>query len=614
MLLRGEVRFSQALIASRELPHYRVFQRKFCGWAPFVLGTLLFVLSLPGFCNSGPQKANGPEEIPEIAESAGATIEVDGRPILSVYARIGGFTPEERAKAIQERIVSVGANRGIPVASIHAEDRGTWTEILAGNDRIMGITEADASGAARARGDLSVEYTEIIRLVVKQYREDHTARRLVRGVIYALLATIACLVSILGLFGVRKKFRIAMEARIHRAEAGTPAQVLGARIGHYLGPPVLVLSRLAFWIIILALLQAYGTVVLRFFPATKYTSYQVSNWLFSELTLLGKTILDYAPNLILLAFIWLLASYLIKISQYVFGELRDGRFSIHGFYPDWAEPTAKLVRVLILVAAVIVAFPYLPGSQSPAFKGISVFVGVLLSLGSTSAVAHGVAGTILTYMRAFQVGDFVRIGNDVGDVVEKTLLVTRICTQKNEVITIPNGTVLGGVVVNYSSEARKRGVIFHTIATIGYSAPWRKVHELLIQAAVETRDILDDPQPFVLQTALNDFYVTYELNAYTAKPRNMQNIYSQLHQNIQDRFNEAGVEINSPHYASIRDGNETTIPQKYLPPNYARQAFEFRQADAVQNKVVSRVTEEEGKSSEKELSVASPLTTTLLSK
>jgi small-conductance mechanosensitive channel len=134
-------------------------------------------------------------------------------------------------------------------------------------------------------------------------------------------------------------------------------------------------------------------------------------------------------------------------------------------------------------------------------------------------------------------------------------------------------------------------VIFHTVATIGYNAPWRKVHDLLISAALETEDILHDPPPFVLQTALNDFYVSYELNAYTAKPRNMQNIYSVLHQNIQDRFNEAGVEINSPHYASLRDGNETTIPQNYLQQNYKRPAFEFHQADAMPSRPEDRVME-----------------------
>jgi small-conductance mechanosensitive channel len=517
-------------------------------------------------------------------ENIGASVEVDGRPILLVYARIGGFTAQERAEAIGQRIISVGKNGGIQVESIHAEDRGTWTEILAGKDRIMGITQADAIGAERARADLAAEYTEIIRQVVVQYRVDHTLRHLIWGTMYAVLATAACLALIFGLFWFRKKFRKRLEARLNQ---GGPAQIRGVRIGHYLGPPLLMIIRAAFWVVLLALVQAYATLVLRFFPSTKYTSSQVTNWLFSELASLGKNVIAYTPNLILLAFVCLITSYLMRVNQYFFGELRDGKISISGFYPDWAEPTAKLVRTLILVASVIVAFPYLPGSQSPAFKGISVFIGVLLSLGSTSAVAHGVAGTILTYMRAFQVGDFVRIGSDVGEVIEKTLLVTRICTQKNEVITIPNGTVLGGVVVNYSAEARKRGVIFHTVATIGYSAPWRQVHDLLMSAALATRDVLHDPPPFVLQTALNDFYVSYELNAYTAKPRNMLNIYSELHQNIQDKFNEAGVEINSPHYASLRDGNETTIPQSYLSREYRRPAFEVRQVDRSSTSVSS---------------------------
>src|SRR5207247_1984092 len=168
--------------------------------------------------------------------------------------------------------------------------------------------------------------------------------------------------------------------------------------------------------------------------------------------------------------------------------------------PDWAEPTAKLVRVLIIAAATVVAFPYLPGSESTAFKGISVFVGVLLSLGSTSAVAHGVAGTILTYMRAFQVRDFVRIGSEVGEVVEKTLLVTRIRTQKNEIVTIRNCTVLAGVLVNDTAEAKNKGVIFHTTVTIGYTAHWRQVHQLLISAALATADMRVHDTPYDIHT------------------------------------------------------------------------------------------------------------------
>jgi small-conductance mechanosensitive channel len=515
-------------------------------------------------------------------ENNGAPVEIDGKPILLVYAPIGSISAQERADAIQQRIVALSRKRNVAVEAIHAEDRGAWTEILAGSDRIMGITESDAKAAEHPRAEMAAEYTEVIRQVVKQYREDHTGRRYWQGVAYAAVATVGVSGLLVFLFLIRRNARSRIEQWLARQETAGPTVPVALRLSRYLGPPFSAIFRMLFWVIAISLLQTYVAVVLRFFPSTRYTSYRITNWLFSELAAFGKTCVGYIPNLLLIAIICLITSYLIKVNRYIFQEISSQRLAIRGFYPDWAEPTANLVRVLIMVAAAIVIFPYLPGSQSSAFKGISVFLGVLLSLGSTSAVAHAVAGTILTYMRAFQVGDFVRIGNEVGEVIEKTLLVTRICTQKKEVVTIPNGTVLGGVVINYSAEARQKGVIFHTTVTIGYSAPWRQVHELLVSAALATEDVLRDPAPFVVQTALNDFYVAYELNAYTVNPKNMQNIYSALHQNIQDKFNEAGVEINSPHYAALRDGNRTTIPDTYLPSNYKSPVFEIQELNGSQ--------------------------------
>jgi len=514
------------------------------------------------------------------SENSGVPVEIDGRPILMIYAQIAGFTPQDRAAAIQQRIIALAKRRDIAPEAIRAEERGTWTEIMAGDERIMGVTEADAIAAERRRADLASEHAEIIRLVVKQYRLDHTWQRFFWAVLYSVLATVAVVGSIIILFWIRRRMRARVEHWLSAAEIARPAPSTRVWLRRYLGQPLVSVGHVGFWILVLAFIQAYGTVLLSFFPATKYTSDQITNWLFYELAVFAKMLIGYTPNLILILIICLGTSYLLKVNHYLFNEVRDGHLTVRGFYSDWAEPTAKLVKCLIIVAAAIVAFPFLPGSDSPAFKGISVFLGVLLSLGSTSAVAHGVAGTILTYMRAFQVGDFVRIGNDVGEVVEKTLLVTRICTQKREVVTIPNGTVLGGVVVNYSAEAKQKGVIFHTTVTIGYNAPWRKVHELLLAAALVTDDVLHDPPPFVLQTALNDFYVAYELNAYTAKPSEMLHTYSVLHQNIQDRFNEAGVEINSPHYRCLRDGNQATIPESYLPRDYKTPVFEIREVNS----------------------------------
>jgi small-conductance mechanosensitive channel len=539
---------------------------------------LVAILGPGALAQASSEHASDPSQDNSFAanENTGVPVEIDGRPVLAVYAHVAGFTPRERAAAIQERIIALCKRRDIAPEAIRAEDRGTWSEIMAGDTRIMGVTEADAVAAERKRADLASEYAEIIRLVVKQYRLDHTWMHFVWAMTYGVLATIGLFGWVIALFWIRRRIRLRVESWLGSSETAIPVQSTRPWLVRYFGQPLVAVGHAGFWIFILALIQAYGTLVLSFFPSTRYTSSQITNWLFSELAAFAKMLIGYIPNLILILLICLITSFLLKVNHYLFNELREGNLTIRGFYRDWAEPTAKLVRFLILAAAAIVVFPYLPGSNSPAFKGISVFLGVLLSLGSTSAVAHGVAGTILTYMRAFQVGDFVRIGNDIGEVVEKTLLVTRICTQKREVVTIPNGTVLGGVVVNYSAEARQKGVIFHTTVTIGYNAPWRTIHELLIAAALATDDVLHDPQPFVLQTALNDFYVAYELNAYTAKPAEMLHTYSVLHQNIQDRFNEAGVEINSPHYTALRDGNRTTIPENYLSSDYRVPVFEIR--------------------------------------
>jgi small-conductance mechanosensitive channel len=283
--------------------------------------------------------------------------------------------------------------------------------------------------------------------------------------------------------------------------------------------------------------------------------------------------LDYLPNLIVIAAVLLIVYWLVHVLGMIFAEIEKGSLKIRGFYPDWAEPTEKLVRVLVLAFTVIVLFPYLPGVKSPAFQGISIFLGVLLSLGSSSAVANAVAGVILTYMRSYLVGDWVSIGGTTGEVIEKTLLVTRVKTPKDEVITVPNATVMSGAVTNYSVEARKSGVIFHTTVTIGYNAPWRVVHRLLIDAALETEHIKSQPVPFVLQSALNDFYITYELNAFTDNPKEVLNIYSNLHRNIQDKFNEEGVEICSPHFTSLRDGNAIAVPDHYIKPGYEAPGF-----------------------------------------
>jgi small-conductance mechanosensitive channel len=237
--------------------------------------------------------------------------------------------------------------------------------------------------------------------------------------------------------------------------------------------------------------------------------------------------------------------------------------TFRGFHRDWATPTYKIVRFMVIVFAAVVIFPYLPGSQTPAFRGISLFLGVLVSFGSSAAIANVVAGTVMTYMRPFQMGDRVKIADTEGDVIEKTLLVTRVRTPKHVEVTIPNAMVLASHIINYSAAAAEGGVILHTTVTIGYDTPWRQVQELLLAAAEKTDGLLSTPAPFMLQTALHDFYVSYQLNAYTDKPSEMAGLYSAMHANIQDEFQRAGVQIMSPNY--VADTEHPKIPPAFKP-------------------------------------------------
>lgn len=296
-------------------------------------------------------------------------------------------------------------------------------------------------------------------------------------------------------------------------------------------------------------------------------------YVLKPLQYLGNGITSYLPKLFFIIVIVVAVRYLVKALAHFAQQVKEERIHLAGFYPDWAIPTLNLMRALIVIFTLVILFPYLPGAGSDAFQGISVFVGLLLSLGSAGAISNVISGVILTYMRPFQVGDRVKINDTVGDVISKNLLVAKIKTLKNEEITIPNANLLGGGIINYTALAEKYGLILHTGVTIGYDAPWKKVHQLLIDAALLTECIEKEPIPYVLQKSLDDWYVAYELNAYTKESHKIPQIYSDLHANIQDVFNEAGVEIMSSHYMTLRDGNTTTIPSDYLSKDYQSPAF-----------------------------------------
>jgi small-conductance mechanosensitive channel len=522
------------------------------------------------------------QDIPEEEVTPAGQVVIDGRPVLTVYEPVAHLTPEARALGIERRIVALARETSIPPESVRLQPRDVWTEILAGNNVIMAVTDADAKAAGKSRQLLASEDAESIGRTIQAYRQDHSWRMILRAILKTVLVVLLLVVVLWLLRRLRLFLRVRIEEQIRE---GTELEVKS--VWHlsfaYVGPTMMAVGTFLRWLFIVGLCEAALTVTLGFYSSTREISHTMIQWVFSQLEMLGSSAVNYLPKLLIVAVIAIITNYAVRLVRLLFAQIQKGDLKISGFYPDWAEPTERLIRIMILALALIVAFPYLPGATSPAFRGISIFVGVLLSLGSSSAVASAIAGVILTYMRSFLVGDWVQIGDTMGEVVEKTLLVTRLLTPKAEVITIPNSAVLSGSVKNYSTEAKKAGVILYTAVTIGFDAPWRTVHQLLIGAALATDHVLRQPAPFVLQRSLDNFYVTYELNAYTNTPSEVLNIYSDLHRNIQDKFNDAGVEICSPHFSSLRDGNTIAIPEQYIKPDYKAPAFRMNLADAENN-------------------------------
>lgn len=278
----------------------------------------------------------------------------------------------------------------------------------------------------------------------------------------------------------------------------------------------------------------------------------------------GRALVDYLPSGLVLLVVVLATRTVLGLLKGLFEALGEGHRTAEGFDPDWARPTYTLVRLGVLAFALVLAFPYLPGAGSEAFKAIGLFVGVLVSLGGSGTIGNLLSGAILTYTRAYREGDVVKLGEDAGVVIHRGLLTTRLRTFKEEEVVVANATVLGGKVLNYSAQARPEGpgVVLHTTVSLGYAVPWDQVHGLLLEAARRSQGILADPKPFVLQQKLDDFYVVYELNAHTREPERMPALYDELHRHIQDTFAEAGVEIMSPHVHLLRDGHGEALPGK----------------------------------------------------
>ncbi|WP_164122037.1 MULTISPECIES: mechanosensitive ion channel family protein [Sphingobacterium] len=499
--------------------------------------------------------------------------------LFYIYTRQGSFSASDRAEAVSKRILRLTEDPLFIMDSIKIIAAEQTTDLIYNTSLLISISQEDALWEESTKEKLAAKIKLQIGNSIAAYQKANSWQVLLKEI---LLTFLVIGVVILLIKGVNRLFRsIGLKLQTYQGKVNK-----GIKIQNY---ELLTAQRkLRFfetlnnflrWVVIVLVIYLALPVLFGIFPFTKDLSENLLSYIVSPLKKISLAVWDYIPNMITILVLIVVFHYLLRFLRFIKTEIERGKLNISGFYKDWANPTYQIVRVLLLAFMLVVIFPYLPGHDSDIFKGVSVFMGVLFTFGSAGALSNVVAGLVLTYMRAFKIGDRVRIGEVTGDVMEKTLLVTRVRTIQNEIISIPNSSVMGNHTTNYSEEASSNGLIINTTVTIGYDVPWRQVHELLIAAALDSEYIEQEPKPYVYQTSLDDYYVSYRINAFTKQANRQALIYSSLHANIQDHFNSAGVEIMSPHYKALRDGNATTTPVEYLPHDYKAPPFKTSSDD-----------------------------------
>ncbi len=506
-----------------------------------------------------------------------AMVMLDGKLIFPFQANLGEFSPKQRAQDMATKIEKVAKNTSISVESLRLDNLEGLQVIQAGDILITGFGKADAEAANLALTELADERLIQIKEAISNYRDTRTKESLAMDLLKAFISTIAAVFSIFALNRLLPSFFERIRNWQQQRVSSINIQGLQFLSSNQINTTFAAVFKIIRFFLILFIIYLYIPFLLSCFPLTRPLGIELLDTFWNSVNLILGGLVGYIPSLIIIALIVFLAYYAISFSRFLFIAIKRGRIQISGFYAEWAEPTSNIVQFLIIVLAGILIFPYLPASDSPGFQGVSVFVGALITLGSTTVIGNFMSGIFLIYTRAFQLEDVIQANGQTGRVVEKTILSTRIITLDNEIITIPNASLFVSDITNYSSVIRdsKQPLIMKTTITLGYDVPWRKVYQVLIDAAKVTEGIVDAPEPFVWQTSLDDFYVSYALKAYTMEPENMGAIYSKLHQNIQDKCNESDIEILSPHYSAMRDGHQTTIPVDYLPKDYKAPGFRF---------------------------------------
>jgi len=493
----------------------------------------------------------------------GAPLIFDDDTLFVLYARKGGKLAETRVREAKEMITAIGQSLSFTVDSIYTFEDELSTDIMVGSQVIVSITDMDGLWQHKSRTELANEYLPIIKQTIDDLHEKYGLQQKIRGILMAaaLLFVLYLLIRFTNwVFGHFRMKLIRKVVNLLRPISTENYKFLNI---HRQCVMVMIAYNTLRYILIVIYLFLVIPTLFYIFPETQTFTMTVFSYIWDPFKDIVKAVIDYIPNIFQIAVIWVCFYYLVRFIRYICNEIAADRLKISGFYPDWARPTYFILRVLLYSLMFVMIWPLLPNSNSQVFQGVSVFIGIIVSLGSTSIIGNLISGMVMTYMRLFSIGDYIKVGDIVGEVVEKTILVTRIRTRKNEVITIQNSNLMGSQTSNYTVAAKNYLLIVHTKVTIGYDVPWQKVKEIMESAALETPGIKHKPRPFMMTTALDDYYVEYEINAYTDDAVKLSAIYSNLHQNLLKRFFEEGVEIMSPHIYAHRTDLELQMPPEF---------------------------------------------------
>lgn len=476
-----------------------------------------------------------------------APVVVDGRTLFRVRG-IAAYPPEMRAAAIVKRITTLAKDPRMDPALVEVVEGDQSSEVMLKGRLIVSITDGDAAIEGIGRRPIALTYVERAREAIENYRHERSAEYLQRTGLYAAVSTVLFAAALWLAIRLTRRLIVIAETRSKHLVRSVAIQsfkiVEAERVGATLRGALRVLR----YLLIGALTYIYIQAVLERFPWTRPIARRSLSYIVDPLASMWQGFVAKLPDLIVLAIIVILVRYVLHLLRLFFDAVGRGSVQLQNFDTAWAAPTYRIARYVLLIFTAVIAYPYIPGSGSEAFKGISLFLGVMLSIGSTSFISNMIAGYALTYRRVLKVGDWIKVDDTLGEVIHTRLQVTHLRSPKNEEITIPNSVILNSKVMNYSTLTAERRLILHTQVGIGYEVPWRQVEGMLLLAAQRTPDIQSEPPPFVLQKALGDFAVTYELNVYCDEPSLMLRLYTKLHRSILDVFNEYGVQIMTPAY------------------------------------------------------------------